>query len=291
MKKIIALSIVLMFIMLCGCSDNGKTVSDEPTVPVETTQHPNAFTEWGTDLLPEDFPAPVQGMHDLKVEFHEASEGTYRTDWIRLTFTCFEKDIYTFSNAFNDCGYSGGIKNIYAPASYYFEGFNGAWQNRKNIVRINTTKNLDSGEIEFTFDILECRESFLDGMEAIFPRFEGYAISTGEYYLYNTNKTEVISTNFSGIISDNSWYLDYGYEHAFIGVTVDELSAYENKLVEAGFYGQSSTSVVDGCTVISYDLYKSVGDKKYAVFAAYNQTTQTLDIVYTNDSSLFTGTE
>ncbi len=287
MKKYIALFISIIFVILCGCSDNGKTVSEKPSSPAETTQHPNAFTEWGTDLLPENFPDPVQGMHDLKVESHKASEDTYRTDWVRLTFTCFEKDIYTFSNALDDCGYSGGVKNIFAPASYYFEGFNGYWQNGKHIVKISNTKILDSGEIEFVFDILECRESFLEGIEAEFPRFDGYAVSTGEYYLYNADKTEVISTKFSGITSDNSWYLDYGYEHAFIGVTMDQVSQYENKLVEAGFGGNCSTSVVDGCTVISYDLFKPVGDKMYAVFVAYNQTIKTLDIVYTNDSSLF----
>ncbi len=291
MKKIIAFLILLSFIMLCGCSDNGKTPSSSPTDPVETTLHPNAFSEWNSTLIPEEFPDPVKGMHDLKIEAHKASEDTYRTEWVSLTFTCFERDIYSFSNALDECGYSGGIKNIFAPTSYYFEGFNGSWQNGKHIIRVSNAKLLDSGEIEFTFDILECRESFLEGIETEFPRFDGYAISTGKYYLYNDDKSEVISQKFSGIISDNSWYLDYGYEDAFIGVTTEELTAYENVLVEAGFYGNCSTSVVDGCTVISYDLFKTVGDKQYAVFAAYNQTIKLLDIVYTNDASLFTGTE
>lgn len=290
MKRLIALIISISFIFLCACSDNETQIDNSTKETVATTEHPDAFSEWGTDLLPEDFPVPVKGMHSLRIESGKASEDTYRTDWVRLTFTCFEKDIYDFSNSLTSSGYVGGIKNIHAPTSYYYEGFNGTWQNGKNIVRVNSTKTLETGEIEFVFDILECRESFPAELAEAFPKFEGYAISTGKYYLYNDKKTEVISRKFGGVLSDNSWYWDFGYEDAFIGVTMDEISAYENALVDAGFGGDCSTSVVDGCTVISYDLYKTVGDKRYAVFVAYNQILKSLDIVYTNDASLFTGT-
>ena len=290
MKRLIAFIISILLVFLCACSGQETSLDNSTKETVALTEHPNSFTEWGTDLLPEDFPAPIKGMHDLKVESGEASEDTYRTDWLRLTFTCFEKDIYDFSNALASSGYVGGIKNIHAPTSYYYEGFNGNWQNGKYIVRVNSTKILDSGEIEFVFDILECRKNFPEELETEFPRFDGYTIATGKYYLYDESKTNVISRKSGGVLSDNSWYWDFGYEDAFIGVTMDEISAYENKLVEAGFGGDCSTTVVDGCTVISYDLYKMVGNKRYAVFVAYNQTLKTLDIVYTNDASLFTGT-
>lgn len=290
MKKLIAFIISFSLVLLCACSGNETSGDNYPKETVALTEHPNSFGEWGTDLLPEGFPSPVKGMHDLKIESGEPSKDTYRTNWVRLTFTCFEKNIYDFSNSLTSSGYIGGIKNIHAPTGYYYEGFNGAWQNGKNIVRVNSSKTLDSGEVEFVFDILECRDSFPAELEEKFPRFDGYAISTGKYYLYDENKTEVISRKFGGVLSDNSWYWDFGYEDAFIGVTMDEISAYENKLVKAGFGGECSTSVVDGCTVISYDLYKTVGENRYAVFVAYNQILKTLDIVYTNDASLFTGT-
>ena len=290
MKRLIAFVISISLILLCACSGNETQTENSSNETVQTTEHPNSFSEWGTDLLPAEFPAPVKGMHDLKVESGNASEDTYRTDWVRLTFTCFEKAIYDFSNSLASNGYIGGIKNIHAPTGYYYEGFNGNWQNGKNIVRVNSSKTLDSGEIEFVFDILECRESFPAELAEAFPKFEGYAISTGKYYLYNDDKSEVISRKFGGVLSDNSWYWDFGYEDAFIGVSMDEITAYENALVKAGFGGECSTSVVDGCTVISYDLYKTVGDKRHAVFVAYNQILKTLDIVYTNDASLFTGT-
>lgn len=288
MKKIIALLISLSLILLCGCSDNGKTISSSQTEPVETTRHPNAFTEWNSDLIPENFPDPIPGMHDLKIESGKASADTYRTDWVRITFTCFEKDIYEFSNRLSEKGYVGGVKNIHAPAAYYFVGFNGNWQDGKNIIRISKTNILDTGEIEFVFDILGCKNYFNEALESVFPKFGGYSIDDGLYYLYNDQK-EVISTKFAGALSSSSWYWDFGYERAFIGVTMDELTAYENILVEAGFSGNCSTSVIDGCTVISYDLFKDIGDESYAIFMAYNQSLKILDVVYTNDASLFMG--
>ncbi|MBQ4603334.1 MAG: hypothetical protein IJB16_01915, partial [Clostridia bacterium] len=83
------------------------------------------------------------------------------------------------------------------------------------------------------------------------------------------------------------WSWDFGFENTFIGVTLEEVEAYVNDLVNAEFSGSSATSVTDGCTVVSYDLIKETGNNTYGVFIAYNQILKTMDIVYTNDIYLY----
>ena len=53
------------------------------------------------------------------------------------------------------------------------------------------------------------------------------------------------------------------------------------------FSGSSATSITDGCTVVSYDLVKEIGDKVYGVFIVYNEILKTMDIVYTNNIYLY----
>lgn len=291
MRKFIALLISLSMLTLCACSGENGDSSSETQSDVSQTQNQTEYvTDWGTDLLPANFPAPPSGMHELTVESGSASDDGYRSDWVRLVFTCFEKDIYEFSNQLIANGYMGGIKNIASPSTYFLEGFNGSWHDGENLVIINNAAITESGEVAFVFDVMKCIESFPDALETIFPRFNGYAKGTGQYYRYNEDM-EIVSREFEGTFSDNSWYWDFGFENAFVGVTLEQLTEYENALVEALFAGNSATSVVDGCTVISYDLVKEVGDDVYGVFMAYNQTLKTLDIVYTNDISLVTGQE
>lgn len=289
MKKFISAIIVLFMLFLCACSEQETTPdTTEQSEVSQTESQIDYISEWGTDLLPANFPAPPESAHDLSIDSGSASVDSYRSDWVRIIFTCFERDIYEFANRLKANGYTGGVKNIASPSSYYPAGFIGNWHDGENLVRINNAQVIETGEVTFVFDIIKCTKSFPEALETIFPKFDGYAIGTGQYYKYNENM-EIVSREFDGTFGDNAWYWDFGFENAFVGVTLEQLTEYENILVEALFGGTSSTSVVDDCTVITYNLYKEIGDGVYAVFIAYNQTLQMLDVVYTNEPSLVTG--
>lgn len=291
MKKLLSILTALSMLFLCACSGQsgtGETTTSASTTSAETAKTVKFFTEWGTDKLPAEFPAPPENAHSLTVSTGKASDTGYRTDWVRLKFTCTEEAFYTFSNALIELGYIGGVKNIASPSTYFLAGFNGGWQNGENLVRINNAEKQDNNEITFTVDILGCTDTFPDELEKIFPKFDGYTKSGGMFYLYNEAR-EVVSHTFDGAFGNDIWHWDFGFENAFIGVTANDLSEYEAALVEAGFAGKSANSTVDGCTVISYDLVKETEKFTYGVFMVYNQTLRTLDIVYTNDIELVIG--
>lgn len=287
MKRLIAAVLCLSILALCACSKN-ETVEEIQTSVTESTTHPNTFTEWDSELVPENFPKPQPGMHDLEITTGSAGENGYRSDYVRLTFICFEKDIYEFSNSLSECGYVGGVKNIPSPAAYYAEGFTGNWHDGKKLVTINGYEVLSTGEVKFVFDIIDCIESFPEALEPIFPKFVGYSKTAPTYRLYNS-KGEVVSEEFSGILGEGGWFWDFGFENAMVGVTMEQLNQYEIEMVDAGFGGNCITTYTDGCTVISYDMTKMIDGKIHGIYIAYNQSLKTMDVVYTNDISLVTG--
>lgn len=299
MKNIVAILLAFSTILLCSCSDKGKsnseaTASAEQSTTVNITKaaavtgttNPDIkyVTEWGTDLLPEDFPAPPANTYNVEIDQGQANK-TYASDWVRIRFTCPENEIYKFTNEFIKAGYIGGSKKIESPSTYFLPGFNGYWQNGKNYIRVAASEYGENGELTLVIDIAECKDSFPEALTSIFPKFNGYTKRSGIYNEYDENKNRT-GNEFIGSLNANSWSWDFGFENTFVGVTEDDLVAYENELVNAGFSGASATSVTDGCTVISYDLIKEVGNKTYGVFIAYNQILKTMDIVYTNDISL-----
>ena len=276
-------------IFLCSCS--GKSNGDETTTVTETTtQHAKAFSTWGTDKLPEDFPDPPEGAHSLSVSTGSASDSGagYRSDWVRLKFTCHEKNLLLFSSKLNQNGYVGKAKYL-SSTSYFRSGYNGNWQNGDNLVRINSSVLNDDGEFVIELDVLKCVDNFPAALEEIFPKFNGYSRNAGYYYGYN-GIDEFVTDKFNGNLNETEhWYWDFGFENAFVGVTLEEFEGYVNDLIEAEFSGKLSDSTADGCSVTSADLVKETGDQIYGCFMLYNRSLQTLDIVYTNHIERYVG--
>ncbi len=296
MKKTIAILLAFSTLFLYACSSKNNT--DETTTNSaeqtsistnvsDTTKNDNVeyISEWGIDLLPADFPAPPSGAYNFEYE-HGHANNEYASDWVRIQFTCPENEIYRFTNDFIKAGYIGGAKKIEAPASYFKPGFNGYWQNGKNYIRVAASQYGENNELTLLIDIAECKDNFPMVLTSIFPKFNGYAKNSGLYNEYDENRNR-LNNEFIGSLNAKSWSWDFGFENTFIGVTLEEVEAYVNDLVNAEFSGSSATSVTDGCTVVSYDLIKETGDNTYGVFIAYNQILKTMDIVYTNDIYLY----
>lgn len=300
MKKIIALTLAFSFIFLCACSDKNND-SSETTTAASTTAaavttavtvsgnntENKTVSEWNSDLLPEDFPSPPGGTHDILIEKNPADE-KYSSDWVSIQFTCPENEIFRFTNNLIKSGYIGGTKKIDLSAKYYKPGFNGAWQNGKNLIRVSASQYNDKGEITVVIDITECKDNFPAVLTNVFPKFNGFSKNNGLYSEYDEDRNR-LDNEFTGSLNAKSWTWDFGHERAFVGVSEAELEAYIDELVNAEFAGQSATTVTDGCTVISYDLVKETETCIYGVFIAYNQILKTLDILYTNDAFLLIG--
>ena len=298
MKKFIALVLSLTTLFLCSCSQNSEnseettvsatstTAAEETTKAVVATNNDTEYvTEWNYDLLPEDFPPPPSNTHNVEYEHGTANE-EYSSDWIRIQFSCPENEIYRFTNEFIKAGYTGGAKKIASPSSYYQPGFNGYWQNGKNYIRIAASQYSNNGEITVLVDIAECRDNFPQVLTSIFPKFNGFTKNQGLYNEYDENRNRT-GNEFIGSLNAESWSWDFGFENAFVGVSENEVDAYVDELINAEFSGLSATNITDGCTVVTYDLIKETGDTTYGVFIAYNQILKTMDIVYTNDISLY----
>ena len=294
MKKIIAFILAFSMIFLCACSDNKTETITESTTSVltettvvSTTSDPNKkiISEWGIDLLPRDFPAPPNGAYNFEYEHGKAND-EYASDWVRIQFTCSENELYRFTNDFIKSGYTGGTKRIDAPSTYFKEGFNGYWQNGKNYIRVSASQYLENNEITLLIDITECKDNFPTVLTSVFPKFNGYSKNSGLYNEYDDNMNR-LDNEFIGSLNAKSWSWDFGFENAFVGVTIEEVEAYVDELVSKEFSGSSATSITDGCTVVSYDLVKEIGDKVYGVFIVYNEILKTMDIVYTNNIYLY----
>lgn len=294
MKKTIAILLAFSTVFLYSCSkksESSETTTAEQTSATttvsETAKNSNVeyISEWGIDLLPEDFPAPPSGAYNFEYE-HSQSNDEYASERVRIQFTCPESEIYKFTNEFIKAGYIGGAKKIEEPASYFKPGFNGYWQNGKNYIRVAASQYGKNGELTLLIDIAECKDNFPSVLTSIFPKFNGYSKNSGIYNEYDENRNR-LNNEFIGSLNAKSWSWDFGFENAFVGVSLEEVEAYVNELVNAEFAGASSTSVTDGCTVVTYDLIKEIGDMTYGVFIAYNQILKTMDIVYTNDIYLY----
>ena len=294
MKKLIALMLAFLMLFLCACSENKNTDTETTTAEQLLTDNTAATTladsiqntvnEWGSDLLPEDFPSPPNGTHDVIIEKNQPNE-KYESEWVIMQFTCPENEIYRFTNNLLKAGYIGGAKKIEAPAKYYKAGFNGAWQNGKNLITVSASQYNEKGELTVVIDITACKDNFPPVLTNIFPKFEGFSKNSGLYNEYDEGKNR-LNNKFEGSLNAKSWTWDFGFERAFVGVSETEVEAYVEKLVNAEFAGQSATSVTDGCTVVSYDLIKETENSIYGVFIAYNQILKTLDILYTNDATI-----
>ncbi len=289
MRKLIALFISASMLFLCACSGQSEKIEETTTPVTETTI--KYSTDWRSAPLPDNFPSPPEKMHDFYFSTGKGNESGagYRSDWVRLVFTCPESEFYLFSNKFSENGYIGGFKDIPKDATYYPVGFNGSWQDGEHLVHINKAIEKENDEITFTIDICECTDNFPEELTAIFPKFDGYSRNGGKYGYLEADGT--ISETYSKDSNKEKWYWDFGFRDAFVGVTLEEFEAYLQTLVEAYFAGESSAHYVDGCTVVSASLVKEVGEDVYGVFMVYNQVTKTLDIFYTNYIEFVVGIE
>ncbi len=301
MKKTIAFILAFSMLFLCACS-NKKDIGNKETTDgqtsttatiattlVNTSKKDNieVVTNWNSDLLPDDFPEPPNGTHDIIIEQNQPNNN-FDSDWVSIQFTCPENEIYRFTNNILKAGYIGGAKKIDMPSKYYRPGFNGAWQNGKNLIMVSASQYNELGEITVVINITDCKDRFPLVLTGIFPKFNGFSKNSGLYSEYDKDKNR-LDNEFMGSLNAKSWTWDFGFERAFVGVTLEEVEAYVNELVNAEFAGKSETSVTDGCTVVSYDLVKETESCIYGVFIAYNQILKTLDILYTNDAMLLIG--
>ncbi len=292
MKKIVSLLLTASLIFLCSCSDTNDDITDNTSSAevTESTTHPDAFSEWGTDLLPENFPAPPEGAHSLSIETGKAStEGQgYRSDWVSLNFTCLEKYYLDFAAEFFKAGYNGRTKYL-STTGYFPEGYNGSWQDGKTLVRLSKAVLNNDGEFEFRLDVMKCVDNFPSALEEYFPKFNGYSRNAGKYLGYN-GIDSVVTEKFIGFDQSEHWYWDFGFENAFVGVTAEEFENYIDLLIDEGFSGRVSDTTADDCTVTSADLFKEISsDEVYGCFMLYNRSLQTLDIVYTNHVERYVG--
>ncbi|MBQ2847703.1 MAG: hypothetical protein IJE74_05545 [Clostridia bacterium] len=287
MKKLSAVFLAFLMLFLCSCSDGNPvaTPSDAEniTTPESVTEKYNVITEWGTDLLPEKFPSPPKGTHDFSIVKGEGvSEAfAYSTDFYRITFICPEQEFYSFSNEMISLGYKGGAKSI-KNGTYYTDGFSGYWQNGETYVRISDSTATDSGEIIFQIDIAQCVDNFPSALEEYFPKFNGYCMSIGSFCGHDGNG-EQITDEFEGSFAMPAWHWEFRFSNGFVGVERAEFEEYFFEIEAEGFEGILSTSTVDGFTVMSGDLTKD----NYGVFMLYNTNLKTLDIAYTNDTSIY----
>lgn len=300
MKKLLSVILILSMLLFCACSGKNDVQTEastatttETTRVIETTAASTTkkaveyFENWESELVPKNFPSPPEKAHSLKISSGKAStEGSgYRSDWIRISFICTENSFFNFAKQFEDNGYTGGFKN-FQKASYYENGFMGYWQDGKNIVKINDTKTAENNEIRFTFDVIKCQDNFPDALLEFFPKFNGFTISEGTYCGHD-DENSFETQNFKGTFNLPVWHWEFRFEHGFIGVEQTEFENYYNKLGKENFSGSISNSTLDGTTAITVDLTKEIDGNSFGVFMLYNQTLKTLDIAYTNDSSLF----
>lgn len=291
MKKTAAVLMALIMLFLTACStqptETPETASDSPAVPQTTAVE--YITSWGTDLVPDGFPAPpaTMSMYSYSLSDHEPIFYPDGAEVLTLTFNCNKPDFITFSNALKEAGYKGGFAHI-NNGEYYGNGFIGGWQNGEKAIIINGTVELDSLNYTYMLEISDCYKNFPSGLKGIFPEFKGCTINSGTYN-YKNSQGEYVIDDVPRDFSGKTWLLKYSAEdyNYFIAVTEEDFKAYCKAFSEMGFSGELAFSSLDGTNVITYDGTKETDGKFLAVSMLYNSSMQTLEILFTNDKTLF----
>ncbi len=296
MKKISAIILTFSILFLCACTSE-KSNNSETTAPAINkftsattttlpTTKPVIFTEWPSDLIPEKFPAPPENSYAFEIAKgnQKTDEGNFHSEWVRLRFICPEQNFHTFTNEMLNLGYSGASIKI-TKGTFFQDGYLGAWQDGKNIIRINNTYTDPNSNMMVTIDIVPCKNTFPEALTEIFPKFEGYTSSTGVYCGHDSNGIQ-ISDSYKGEF-DTNWHWEYRFSKSYVGVSLDEFKAYYETLGEMGFSGVISAALVDGCDMLSVDVEKTIGDTTYVAHLLFNQTTKMLDLAFSNDPSIY----
>lgn len=298
MKKLFAVILVFATLFLCACTGRDSGTTDIPSsaastssvqitaTPNESTTAPEIITEWGTDLLPADFPAPPEGTYDLLIGegTPTSDEDSYTSEWIRLKFTCPEHSFYLFTNNLVENGYKGSVKK-FTNATYYLDGFKGHWQNGDYIVTIFESKINLNGNYTFSIDIIPCNDNFPAELQEYFPKFNGFTVTAGNYCGHDSNN-EFLESTFGGSFAP-FWHWEFRFDEGFIGVEEKEFNEYCEALGKAGFAGPVVASTVDGCNVTSVDVVKTIDGISYCAYLLYNPSLKTLDIAYANNPEIY----
>lgn len=290
MKKFSAIILAASLLFLCACS-TGDT--SKPTTTAATTQtSKNIITEWASDLLPENFPAPPEGTYNFEIAqgSHETDESDYASDWVRMRFTCPTHTLHTFTNAFLDSSYTGGSKNVTEGIDYYRNGYHGYWCDGEKIIKINSSSASTAGETTLIIDIVPVTKGLPDVLLEYFPDFDGFSVGNGLYCGHDAS-LEFITSDPSGNLSPN-WHWEFlgtgEHGNSFVGVTQDDFDDYCDLLGAAKFSGPITAAMVDGFNVTMVDVTKDIDGTTYGVYMLYNSSLMTLDIAFTNNPKLIT---
>lgn len=307
MKKMIALLLCFAFIFLCACGKDGNepttddyieyvNIDDYTGIPretqtawfsEETTAAKDQTSSDGTPAveadLPADFPSIPDGTSNISIKKYKAEESDngYQSDWIRLEFSAPKQSIYQFSRDLTDAGYKGNA--IYLVShdgyyEYYKEGWYGAWQNGKHLIRIDSWLNEIDGSYALTIDIVECIGETYPELAKLLPVFKGYSCAKGSYFEVLDNG-ETLEHEFDGAFH-KKWLIRYTYENAYVGVTRKEFESYVETLQAEGFDGNPYYYKLDGCETYGFDGLRK--DDGLFVTFNFNETLSTMELIYTN---------
>lgn len=291
MKKLSAVILTLSILFLCACAGQEEPETTTagsaaaPSMTAPQTTEAAVITEWGTKLLPEDFPAPPEGTYGFIIEEGDPAvdEGNFLSKWVRIQFTCPEQNFHTFTNSLIENGYVGGSKKI-TNGTYYSDGTHGFWQNGKNLIRINSSQISLNNDLTVIIDIVPCTDNFPEALLQYFPKFNGYTAGSGTYCGHDASEASLTKSFENGF--SPYWHWDFRFSNGFAGVTLEDFESYYKTLGDMGFSGVITSSTVDSCNIISVDVIKEIGGTTYGVFMLFNQSLRTLDIVYTNNPNL-----
>lgn len=307
MKKIIALLLCGVFLLLCACEDtpNNPNVdyvnaNDYTGIPRETQTgwFDNAPTEGASgstaeniatvDDLPEGFPKIPDGTSNVSITKHKAEESEYGhcSDWVRVEFSAPMQSIIQFSTDLQNAGYKGNIKYIEDSSGsyqYYGNSWQGGWQNGKHLIRIiNWFEEMD-GSFNLTLDIVECKSTFYPELEQYYPAFDGCSLYSGKYKEI-LDDGQVIPHEFDGRFHEK-WQVIYAFEGSFTGTDRQIFDDYVKALEKKGFKGSTVPCRLDTCAAYIYD--GSNAETGVYISIIYNENLSTVEILYTNDGTNF----
>ncbi len=310
MKKVFAVFAACVLIILSGCSKNpvnsptnvdGSSVSVSgvsgnaaPTAPQATQNNSpqegssegTTSSGWDRSLLPDNFPSPPDSLSlcSTKVTYGDGDRHLDGVTVTTLTFNCTKPDFIKFSNDMTAIGYEGGFIHMTDNGSYYIGGFHGGWHDKNNLVTIGNCIELEEQEFTIVLEIIDISNTYVDGLDELFPLFTyGASINSGicAYYDYETGDYEFNSAAADDL-SEKGWVImqtsnDF---NSFYGVTDNELTEYCNELYSAGFSVSADIVEIDSCQHKTVYAEKADGDTTLIVSVVYNVMADFADILY-----------
>lgn len=287
MKRIIALMLCAAFIFLCSCNSNDEDTTTNFVNYVNegdwTGVQREMLTDWfdgevsgvTREDFPEGFPEIPEETSNVSIKKYspEESGNSYTSDWIELVFSAPRHSINKFSDDLKKAGYKGTARFLSS------QGWQGAWQNGKNVIRIADWEYEYDGSYIITLHITECLKASYPELEAIVPVFDGATSSKGTYYELKHNGIAEMH-DFDGMFH-SEWQIEYSRNGAIVGTTKEAFEAYAEKLDANGFEGQKSFYINEYDCMIYF--YEGVNKETGIFVAAYfNDSLLSLEIRYTN---------